>query len=274
VICDDRAHLLDWELAMTAWFSGCLIRSVATPDGMMTWEQIEAQIKPANGFYAPTALVTIEHPHNMHGGTLYGLSSIDEICDRAHARGLKVHIDGARIFNASIASGHPVARIAEKADTVMFCLSKGLGAPVGSMLVGTSNAIARGRQFRKRLGGGMRQAGVLAAAGLIAMEDMPARLREDHENARWIAEQLAKIPCLSLNLEKVRTNVVLFDIAGTGLAFAELSALLKSKGLLISTAGGTRARMLTHLNVSRKDCESAVKVMEEVLATACAPKVI
>lgn len=274
VICEERAHLLDWELAMTAWFSGCLIRSIATPDGAMTWEQIEAQIKPGNGFYAPTALVTIEHPHNMHGGTLYDLASIDNICDRAHARGLKVHIDGARIFNASIASGHSVARIAEKADTVMFCLSKGLGAPVGSMLAGTSDAIARGRQFRKRLGGGMRQAGVLAAAGLIAMEEMPARLAEDHANARWIAEWLAKIPCLSVDVEKVRTNVVVFDISGTGLAFAELSALLKSKGLLISTAGGTRARVLTHLNVSRKDCEAAVQVMEEVLVPVCGPKVI
>jgi threonine aldolase len=274
VICEERAHLLDWELAMTAWFSGCLIRSIATPDGRMTWEQIEAQIKPGNGFYAPTALVTIEHPHNMHGGTLYDLASVDNICDRAHARGLKVHIDGARIFNASIASGHSVARIAEKADTVMFCLSKGLGAPVGSMLAGTSDAIARGRQFRKRLGGGMRQAGVLAAAGLIAMEEMPARLEEDHANARWIAERLAKIPCLSLDVEKVRTNVVVFDISGTGLTFAELSALLKSKGLLISTAGGTRARVLTHLNVSREDCEAAVQVMEEVLAPVCGPKVI
>lgn len=272
VICDDRAHLLDWELAMTAWFSGCLIRGIQTPDGILTWEQIEAQIKPANGFYAPTALVALEHTHNMHGGTLYDLAAIDHICDRAHERGLKVHIDGARIFNASVASGHSVARIAQKADTVMFCLSKGLGAPVGSMLAGTSTAIARGRQFRKRLGGGMRQAGVLAAAGLIAMEEMPARLHEDHANARWIAEQLANIPCLAIDLKKVRTNVVLFDIAGTGFTFAELSAQLKAKGLLISTAGGTRARMLTHLNISRQDCESAVKVMEEVLA--CAPKVI
>jgi threonine aldolase len=274
VICDDRAHILDWELAMTAWFSGCLIRPIATPDGILTWEQIEAQIKPANGFYAPTALVTIEHPHNMHGGTLYDLSSIDQICDRAHDRGLKVHIDGARIFNASIASGHPVARIAKKADTVMFCLSKGLGAPVGSMLAGTAPAIARGRQFRKRLGGGMRQAGVLAAAGLIAMEEMPARLHEDHANARWIAERLATIPCLGVSIEKTRTNVVVFDIAGTGLSFPELSGLLKAKGLLISTAGGTRARILTHLNITRQDCEAAVNVMEEVLASVCAPKVI
>ena len=274
VICDDRAHVLDWELAMTAWFSGCLIRAVPTPDGILTWKQIDAMIKPGNGFYAPTALVVLEHPHNMQGGTLYDLASIDEICDRVHDRGLKIHIDGARIFNASVASGHSVARIAQKADTVMFCLSKGLGAPVGSMLVGTAAAIARGRHLRKRLGGGMRQAGVLAAAGLIALEEMPARLREDHDNARWIAERLKNIPGIALDPEKVRTNIVVFDIAGTGLPFAELSALLKSKGLLISTAGATRARIVTNLNVSRQDCETALRLLEEVLAPVCAPKAI
>jgi threonine aldolase len=271
VICDDRAHVLDWELAMTAWFSGCLIRPITTTDGIMTWNQIEAMIKPSNGFFAPTALVTLEHPHNMQGGTLYDLTSIDEICDRAHERGLKVHIDGARIFNASVASGHSVARIAEKADTVMFCLSKGLGAPVGSMLAGTSAAIARGRTLRKRLGGAMRQAGILAAAGLIALEEMPARLQEDHDNAKFLANGLAKIPGLSLDPEKVRTNIVVFDFAGTGLPFTELRDHVKARGLLISTAGGTRARMVTNLNVSRKNCETALQVMEEVL---CAPKVI
>ncbi len=272
VICDDRAHVLDWELAMTAWFSGCLVRSIATADGIMTWGQIEAAIKPNSGFFAPTAMVSLEHPHNMRGGTLYDLASIDEICDRAHQRGLKVHIDGARIFNASVASGHSVARIAQKADTVMFCLSKGLGAPVGSMLAGTSEAIAKGRHLRKRLGGAMRQAGVLAAAGLIAIEEMPHRLHEDHENARWLAQGMAKIPGLALDPAKVVTNIVVFDFAGTGLAFPELRDLLKAKGLLISAVGGTRARAVTNLNVSRQDCEAAVKTMEEVLAPVCAQK--
>ena len=274
VICDDRAHVLDWELAMTAWFSGCLVRSVTTTDGIMTWPQIEASIKPANGFFAPTALVSIEHPHNMQGGTLYDLAAIDDICDRAHARGLKVHMDGARIFNASVASGHSVARIAQKADTVMFCLSKGLGAPVGSMLAGTAENIAKGRVLRKRLGGAMRQAGILAAAGLIALEEMPKRLHIDHENARWIAERMAKLPGIEVHPEKVVTNIVVFDFAGTGLAFPELRDMLRAKGVLISTAGGTRARAVTNLNVSRKDCENALQTMEEVLAPVCAPKAI
>lgn len=274
MICDDRAHVLDWELAMTAWFSGCLVRSVITTDGIMKWPQIEASIKPANGFFAPTALVSIEHPHNMQGGTLYDLAALDDICDRAHARGLKVHMDGARIFNASVASGHSVARIAQKADTVMFCLSKGLGAPVGSMLAGTAENIAKGRVLRKRLGGAMRQAGILAAAGLIALEEMPKRLHIDHENARWVAERMAKIPGLMVHPEKVVTNIVVFDFAGTGLTFVELRDMLRAKGVLISTAGGTRARAVTNLNVSRKDCETALQRMEEVLAPVCAPKAI
>jgi threonine aldolase len=271
LICDDLAHVFDWELAMTAWFSGCLIRPVHTSNGVMTWAQIEAQIKPGNGFYAPTALVTIEHPHNMGGGSLYELSAIDEICDKAHARGLKVHMDGARVFNASIATGHSVARIAEKADSIMFCLSKGLGAPVGSMLAGRADFIAKGRLLRKRLGGAMRQSGILAAAGLIAMEQMPPRLKDDHANARWIAEGMAKLPGIAIDPEAVRTNIAVFDFAATGLSFVELRDLLKAKGVLISTAGGTRARAVTNLNISRADCESALRAMEEVL---CAPKVI
>jgi threonine aldolase len=273
VICDDLAHVLDWELAMTAWFSGCLIRPVHTSNGVMTWAQIEAEIKPQNGFYAPTALVTIEHPHNMGGGSLYELSAIDEICDRAHSRGLKVHLDGARIFNASIATGIPVSRIAHNADTMMFCLSKGLGAPAGSMLVGSADAIAKGRLLRKRLGGAMRQSGILAAAGLIALEEMPARLKEDHANARLIAEGMAKLPGIAINPEAVRTNIAVFDYSATGLTFPELRELLRQKGVLISTAGGTRARAVTNLNVSRTDCEKALQMMEEVLAV-CAPKAI
>src|SRR5579871_1008618 len=203
VICDHRAHILDWEMAMPAWFSGCLLRPVATSDGIMRWSDIEPMIRRADIDCAPTALISIEHPHNMGGGTLYPLDHLDLICDRAHERGLKVHIDGARIFNAVVAQGVSPERIVAKADTVMFCLSKGLGAPVGSILVGTADAIARGRLDRKRLGGGMRQAGVLAAAGLIALEEMPKRLSEDHANARLLAEAVAKNARVQIDLARV-----------------------------------------------------------------------
>ena len=180
VLCDDRAHILDWELSMTAWFSGCLMRAVPSPDGILRWSDMEPSLRAGSTHNSPTSLVHLEHPHNMGGGTLYPLEEIDSIAERAHQRGLRVHMDGARLFNAVAASGVPAARIAQNADTVMFCLSKGLGAPAGSMLAGSAEAIERGRLYRKRLGGGMRQAGVLAAAGLIALEEMPARLGEDH----------------------------------------------------------------------------------------------
>jgi threonine aldolase len=265
IICDHRAHILDWELAMLGWFSGCIPRSTPTEDGILTWAHVEPLIRPAGDFATPTALVHIEHSHNMGGGTLYPIERIDEICDRAHERKLKVHMDGARVFNASAASGHSPARIASKVDTVMFCLSKGLGAPVGSMLVGTNQAMEQARFYRKCLGGGMRQAGVLAAAGLIALEEMPKRLAEDHANAKLIAERIAGLRGIELDLAKVQTNIVIFDIAGTGLTATDFTARLKAKGVRAAGVGGTRIRFVTHFNVSRAECEQAAQAVRDIL---------
>lgn len=186
VVCDARSHILDWELSMVAWFAGCLVRPVETEDGILSWGHIEPAIRSFGPHNAPTTLISLENTHNMAGGTVYPLSVIDDICARAHKQELKVHMDGARIFNAATATNTPVSRIARNLDSVMFCLSKGLGAPVGSMLVGDHEVMEQGRLYRKRLGGGMRQAGVLAAAGLIALEESPARLKQDHQNARLL----------------------------------------------------------------------------------------
>ena len=194
VICEARGHVLNYELAMMAWFSGCVARPISSETGILLWEQIKREIRPLGPHWAPTGLIEIENTHNMAGGTVYPLDVIREIADGAHELGLKVHMDGARVFNAAEALGRPVREIVAPVDTVMFCLSKALGAPVGSMLAGTKADMARARLYRKRLGGGMRQAGVLAAAGLIALEEHPALLRRDHENARWLAGELAKIP--------------------------------------------------------------------------------
>ncbi|HEY1215749.1 MAG TPA: GntG family PLP-dependent aldolase, partial [Bryobacteraceae bacterium] len=193
VICEARSHVLDWELSMMAWFAGCVARAIPAGDGVLTWARIEKAIRVYGPHNAPTTLICLENTHNMAGGTVYPVEAIDEICQNAHSRGLKVHIDGARIFNAAAACQTPVSRIVKNADSVMFCLSKGLGAPVGSMLVGAEEAIGRGRLFRKRLGGGMRQAGVLAAAGLIALTESPQRLEHDHANARFLADRLAAV---------------------------------------------------------------------------------
>jgi threonine aldolase len=265
VLCDARSHILDWELSMVAWFAGCLVRPVASQDGILTWEQIAPALRSFGPHNAPTTLISLENTHNIAGGTVYPLETIDEICAYAHDRGIKVHMDGARIFNASIATNAPVARIAQNVDSVMFCLSKGLGAPVGSMLVGSGDAIAQGRLYRKRLGGGMRQAGVLAAAGLIALEESPTLLIEDHRNARRLAEKLAELPGIQIDPTRVRTNIVIFDISALGITTAELSRELESHGILANGVGENRMRMVTHRDVSRFDCQRAAETLTEVI---------
>src|SRR6267378_4523272 len=176
VIADSRAHLLDYELSMVAWFSGCVIRAIPTERGLLSAEEVIRNLRPVSPYSAPTGAVSIEQTHNMAGGTVYPMRTVCEICDAAHDRGVRVHMDGARIFNASAALDIPVHEIAAHADTVMFCLSKGLGAPIGSILAGPADMMAKGRLYRKRLGGGMRQAGVVAAAGLVALAETPPKL--------------------------------------------------------------------------------------------------
>lgn len=264
VICDARAHILDWELSMTGWFSGCLVRSIPTAHGILDWATVARYLRPDGPHCAPTTLVEIENTHNMAGGTVYPQVTIDEICREAHARGLKVHMDGARVFNAVAATGSTLARIARDVDSVMFCLSKGLRAPVGSILAGRAKDIARARMYRKRLGGGMRQAGILAAAGLIALEEMPGRLGEDHSHARLLAAELGTIPGVSV--WEPATNIVIFDIAGTGVAAAELSARLKAAGVLMNGVGGSLMRAVTHADVSREDCVRAAGAVAEAIA--------
>ena len=256
VICDDKAHILDWELAMTAWFSGCLARPVPTRDGILSWSAIEPVIKNPGGFNAPTAMVNLEHPHNMGGGTLYAIAAIDEICQRAHARNLNVHMDGARLFNAVARSGLAPARIVANVDTVMTCLSKGLGAPVGSLLAGPADLITRARIHRKQLGGGMRQAGILAAAGLVALAESPQRMHDDHANARLLAEAVGVDPAT------IQTNIVIFEIQSNP---AEFIAHLQSEAIRASAIGGQRIRLVTHYDVSRQDCERAASVLSGLL---------
>jgi threonine aldolase len=268
VICDSRAHLLDYELAMTAWFAGCLVRPVSTPDGILRWSDIRGLVKPLGPHWAPTGCIELENTHNMAGGRVYPQAVIDEICDEAHALGVKVHIDGARIFNAAEASARPVREIVAKADTVMFCLSKALGAPVGSMLAGSKALIDKGRLYRKRLGGGMRQAGVLAAAGLIALDDHPAKLAADHANARALADCLATIPGISIDPAAVESNIVVFDVTGVGLAPKEISARLKSEGVLLNAINDRKMRAVTHYDVTREQCEKAIAILRRICAAA------
>ena len=270
VICEARSHVLNYELAMMAWFSGCVARPIFADGGILSWAQIKSEIRPLGPHCAPTGLIEIENTHNMGGGTVYPMDTVREICDGAHEMGLKVHMDGARVFNAAQASGIRVQEIVAPVDTVMFCLSKALGAPVGSMLAGTREDMARARLYRKRLGGGMRQAGVLAAAGLIALEDHPRLLARDHANARFLAEGLAKFPGIEIDPDKVETNILIFDVSGTGLSTAEFSTRLKSLGVLINGINGRDMRIVTHYDVDRGGCAQALEAIEQVAAGAVA----
>ncbi len=261
VICDSRAHVLDYELAMVAWFSNCVIRAIPTDDGILSWDAVRRHIRPPGPHWAPTGLIEIENTHNMAGGTVYPLGAIREICAGAHERGLPVHMDGARVFNAATALGVSVKEIVEPVDTVMFCLSKALGAPVGSMLAGPANLIAKGRLLRKRLGGGMRQAGILAAAGLVALDETPAKLGADHSNARFLAEGLARIPGIQADPGKAVTNIVIFNVSGTGFTSAEISARLKQSGILINGINERLMRAVTHYDVDRAACAQALEAL-------------
>ena len=266
VISEARSHILDWELGMVAWFSGCVVRAIPTEDGIMSWEQVSSQIKNLSPFWAPTGLISIENTHNMQGGTVYPMKTVQEIAAGAHERGIKVHMDGARVFNAAVALGVPVRDIVAPVDTVMFCLSKGLGAPAGSMLAGPADLIAKGRLYRKRLGGGMRQVGVLAAAGLIALEETPKRLPVDHANARFLADGLSKIRGIQIAIERVATNIVVFDVSGTGHAPGEISGRLKQRGVLMNAINSRQMRAVTHYDVDHAACARALEAVAEAVA--------
>ncbi|MGZ4826290.1 MAG: threonine aldolase family protein [Terriglobales bacterium] len=265
VICDERGHVFNYEMAMMAHFSGCLARPIYGEDGILRWPQIERKISPKTYYYAQTGLVSLENTHNMGGGTVYPQVIADEICEGAHAAGLPVHLDGARVFNASVALRRPVAEITRKFDSVMFCLSKGLGAPVGSLLVGSKQFITQARVYRKALGGGMRQAGVLAAAGLIALEEMPKRLHVDHENAKFLAEGLARLPGIKIDPAKVMTNILVCGISGTGMTSGEFARRLAEKNVLCGSVNNELVRFVTHMDVDRAACERAVQAVQEVV---------
>ena len=264
VICESRAHVLDWEMATMAAFSGCVPRTVAAERGILTWGLVRQAIAPKMYYRAQTGLICVENTHNMAGGTVTPLANLREIWAGAREVGLPVHLDGARIFNAAATLGVGVAELSRGFDTVMFCLSKGLGAPVGSILVGTKAAIERARVFRKALGGGMRQAGVLAAAGLIALHEMPARLGEDHANARLLAEAVAGQPGAKIDLDAVETNIVIFTLRN-GCDAASFVAALKQKGVLASAIGPYAVRFVTHYDVDRAACERAASIVAEEL---------
>lgn len=268
IIVEERSHIFNYEMGAMAVVSSVMPRTVRGEDGILDWPTIHAALRPPSSYYvAQTGLLALENTHNLASGAVMSLGRMQEICDQAQAAGLPVHLDGARIFNAATALKCSAAEIAQSFDSVMFCLSKGLSAPVGSIIAGSRSFIDRALAVRRMFGGGMRQVGVIAAAGIVALEKMVARLEEDHANARFLAKELAQISGINIDPEKVQTNIVAFDTSGTGLSVTDCSAKLKQRGVLANGIDNNRAlRMVTHKDVSRSEIETALEALRNVIA--------
>lgn len=265
LIADADSHVFHYETAGAAAVCGVQIRPVTTESGVMSPGQIVDAIRPRDDPHQPlTAAVTFENTHNRHGGVVWPLDDLRIASDAAHERGLRVHLDGARIFNASVALGVSASDIAASADTVTFCLSKGLACPIGSIFCGSADDVEEAKRWRKRLGGGMRQVGVLAAAGLIALDSMVDRLAEDHANARTLAEGLAELPGVRCDLSRVQTNLVYFDL--DRVPADEFVEECEKRGLLSASVTPHRIRFVTHYGIDSPDIQDALKICEEVLS--------
>jgi threonine aldolase len=266
VVGEAGCHIFNFEMGAMAMLSGAFPRPVTTTDGILRPEQVEAAIQPAAGYRTPTSLVALENSHNLAGGRITPLARMRELVAVASAHGLPVHLDGARIHNTAAALGIPAAEIATGCDTVMFCLSKGLAAPVGSLLVGDADAMTEARRIRKTFGGGMRQVGVLAAAALVALDEVLPLLGEDNRRARALSHRLADIAGIALDPATVETNIVCFGFDDNArLSAAELAAALAEEGILVHALGRDFVRMVTHYHITDDDVVSAGDAVAKVM---------
>jgi threonine aldolase len=266
-IVEADAHIYKYEAGGPAVLSGVQVAPLAGDRGILSRAQVEAAIRPPDDIHQPlTRLICLENTHNRAGGVVYPLEIMQDIRNLAGERGLAIHLDGARIFNAAASSGKDVKAYCGLCDSTMFCLSKGLGAPIGSMVVGSTDFILRARRYRKLLGGGMRQVGIIAAAGVYALEHNVERLGEDHRRARKLAEAISRIRGLAIDLATVQTNIIVFDISKTGKSVEECGLLLEKRGVLVVGFGRTRLRAVTHLDIDDADVDRAILVFEQAFA--------
>ncbi len=265
VICDYNAHIFNYEGGAPALLSGVQLHPLLGRNGVITAEQIEAVIRPADHHFPHTQLIEIENTHNRAGGAIFPLNEMKKIYELARLHKLAVHLDGARIWNASVATGIPLTEYARYADSVSACFSKGLGAPVGSIVVGSRAFIEKAHRYRKVYGGGMRQAGILAAAALYALQHHLDRLAEDHHHARTLAETLAEFEEIQVDLTTVQTNIVIFHVVSERLSAEDFVARCRQAGLLMLAIGGDRVRLVTHLHISDDDVARAIEILTSVL---------
>jgi threonine aldolase len=264
VIIESQAHIFHYEAGAGGALSGVQFNCLPGDRGILDPQLVSDTIRTDEYYLPPTRLICLENTHNRGGGTVYPLDTIRAIAKVAKSRGVSLHLDGARIFNASVASGISPAEYAEPFDTVSFCLSKGLGAPVGSMICTNRERLPVLRRLRRMFGGGMRQAGILAAAGLYALDHHIDRLAEDHANAKKLAGTLAELPGIGINPAHVETNIVIFDISKTRFSPPQAVEALKKEGVLVVPFGKTLLRAVTHLDVPVKDIEQAVSVFKKI----------
>jgi threonine aldolase len=266
IICDEGCHIFNYECATAAAVSGLLFHTIKGKHGAFSAEDVAPMIRP-DDLHAPrTRIIEVENTHNRAGGTIFPLEQIKDLRELADKHNLKMHLDGARIWNAHAATGIELSEYARYFDSISVCLSKGMGCPVGSMVIGDRGFIAEVRRTRKMFGGAMRQVGLLAAAGIYALENNLKRLSEDHDNAHHLAEKLAEVSAIDIDLDTVQTNIVIFDIDNSGMDAAQALQKLKDKGVLAVPFGPARIRCVTHLDVNRRQIEQAIGVFGEVFS--------
>jgi threonine aldolase len=264
ILLEAGAHIFNYEVAGAAALSGVLTHPIVGHRGVFTAGDIKSRIRPIDLHEPRTRLISIENTHNTSGGAIFPLDEMKRIRAVALEAGLAVHMDGARIWNAHVATGIPLADYGAQVDSIAACFSKGLGCPVGSVVAGSVEFIRRAARVRKRFGGGMRQVGILAAAALHALDHHIKRLQEDHDNARYLATELARLPGIEIDLEATQTNIVYMDVAGSGQTAAAIIAGLRARDVWAIDLGPTLVRCVTHLDVSRADCEAAVAAFRDL----------
>jgi threonine aldolase len=266
VIMGSEAHTFVYEGGGTSALGSIHVHTVPNlPDGMMVPEQVEQAIRGINVHFPRTKLLCLENTHNRCGGAVLSPTQMATLTNIAHQHGFPVHLDGARIFNAAVALGIKASELAAQADSVQFCFSKGLAAPVGSAICGSKAFISEAKRNRKMLGGGMRQAGVLAAAAIVGLEQMVDRLAEDHDNARLLALGIAEIPQLQVDLDTVQSNMVMFTLASRNLSQQQVLANLAAEGLKVTTMDAEHFRAVAHYGITRSDIEAAIAILRRVL---------
>jgi threonine aldolase len=265
ILCETGSHIINYEVAAPAAISGLLVHPVEGKKGILSAELIEKNIRPQNIHSPRNRIVSLENTHNRAGGTIYPINIIEEIKAVADKHGLWMHLDGARIWNAHVAASVSLDKYASYFDSVSVCLSKGMGAPIGSILLGNRGFIEKARRTRKMFGGGMRQVGILAAAGIYALENNITRMAYDHMNAGNLAKSLDRLPGLSVDMETVQTNIVVVDIDPEKMSVDRFISKLAENGVLCVPFGPNRVRFVTHLDVDEEDCRKAASAVEKVM---------